>query len=498
MGSSSLWDLVRHPRLLLMMLVLGIGGSLQAGFQGSMITYTSVHVKTFINESWLERSGMPVHPESLTLFWASIVSIFSLGGLLGTMASGYFTTKFGKKKCLLGTNLIMLSGAVIMGFSKVANSFELILAGRFLCGISTSICVLLHPQYVGEISPKKLRGFANSTASIFWSLGKVLGQVMGQREFLGNASLWPLLLASHGVTALLQLLTLPFFPESPPHLFLSKGDEEGCRKAMKTLWGRGPHQVELDDLRKQQSALWSTKSVLEVMKDPALRRQLYILFLLAVTLQLTGIHTIYSYTFEVLQTVGFDDDHIPALSLGISLSELLSAVFCSVIIERFGRRILLWGGYVLMATVLAAVTLTISLQHSFSWMPYCSLALIFCFVICFGAGPAGAGASVRMEIFDQSSRSSSYVISGFLNWIGFFSIGMVFPFVVERIHQFSFLIFMGTLYVSAIVIYFILPETKGKSILEIREEFDKLNFKKKQALGSETSFAGDPVLCTKL
>uniref|UniRef100_A0A670JZH5 Major facilitator superfamily (MFS) profile domain-containing protein n=1 Tax=Podarcis muralis TaxID=64176 RepID=A0A670JZH5_PODMU len=372
-----------------------------------MITYTSVHVKTFINESWLERSGMPVHPESLTLFWASIVSIFSLGGLLGTMASGYFTTKFGKKKCLLGTNLIMLSGAVIMGFSKVANSFELILAGRFLCGISTSICVLLHPQYVGEISPKKLRGFANSTASIFWSLGKVLGQVMGQREFLGNASLWPLLLASHGVTALLQLLTLPFFPESPPHLFLSKGDEEGCRKAMKTLWGRGPHQVELDDLRKQQSALWSTKSVLEVMKDPALRRQLYILFLLAVTLQLTGIHTIYSYTFEVLQTVGFDDDHIPALSLGISLSELLSAVFCSVIIERFGRRVLLWGGYGLMATVLAAVTLTISLQHSSSWMPYCSLALIFCFVICFGAGPAGAGASVRMEIFDQSSRSSS-------------------------------------------------------------------------------------------
>ncbi|XP_062999972.1 solute carrier family 2, facilitated glucose transporter member 11-like isoform X2 [Elgaria multicarinata webbii] len=403
------------------------------------------------------------------------------------------------KRCLLGNNVLMLASAFLVGFSKVAKSFELILAGRFLCGISTGMAIPLHPQYLGEVSPKKLRGFAGSTASLFWSLGKVLGQVLGQRELLGSASLWPLLMAFSGFAALVQLLTLPFFPESPPHLFLHKGDEEGCLKAMKTLWGEGSHQAELEDLRKEQAAIQSSrsKSVLELLKEPSLRWQLYVLVLLVVSGQLSGIQAIYFYMFEVLHTAGLDNNEIPYLSLGVSLSELFSALLCSFLIERAGRRVLLWGGYGLMATVLAAITLTFSLQPWFSWMPYCSLTLIFCLVIFFGMGPAGATASVRMEIFDQSSRSSAFVISSVLNWVGVFVIGMAFPFIVESLRQFSFLVFMGVLYMAGFLTYFFLPETKEKSILEIREEFDKLNFKKKP-LVLETSHIEGRTFCTKL
>ncbi|XP_044300059.1 solute carrier family 2, facilitated glucose transporter member 11-like, partial [Varanus komodoensis] len=361
------------------------------------------------------------------------------------------------------------------------------------------MCIPLHPQYLAEVSPKKLRGFASSTASLFLSLGKVLGQVLGQREFLGNAALWPLLMAFSGLAALVQLLTLPFFPESPPHLLLDKGDEEGCLKAMRTLWGDGPHQAELEDLRKEQAATPSSRgrSVLELLREPSLRWQLYMLITVVVTMQLSGVQAIYFYMFEVLQTAGFDPSEIPYLSLGVSLSELLSAILCSFLIERVGRRVLLWGGYGLMATVLAAVTLTLSLQAWFSWMSYCSLALIFCFVICFGMGPAGATTSVRVEIFDQSSRPPSFVISSVLNWVGVFVIGIVFPFIVESLRQFSFLVFMGTLYLAGFLIYFFLPETKEKSILEIKEEFDILNFKKKKHLTSETNHAEGGTFCTK-
>lgn len=152
------------------------------------------------------------------------------------------------------------------------------------------LCVPLHHQYVGEISPKKLRGFANSTASFFWSLGKAAGQIAGQRysttdlppnsyldllylllpplllhpllsllkkpmqwtfilhvclipsrELLGSQSLWPVLMASCGIPALVQLLTLPFFPESPPYLFMHKGDQEGCKKGNWGLQVPVPH-----------------------------------------------------------------------------------------------------------------------------------------------------------------------------------------------------------------------------------------------------------------
>ncbi|KAM6423591.1 solute carrier family 2, facilitated glucose transporter member 11-like [Liasis olivaceus] len=494
------WDVIQYHRLLQIMLILGIGGSLQAGFQGSMITYASVHIKEFINETWLERFGHSVHPATLTLLWPLMVSIFGLGGLLGAMSSGCLAAKYGKKKCFLGSNMLMLAGAFLLVFSKMARSIEVILMGRFLCGISTGVCILLHPQYLGEVSPKKLRGFTNSTASVFWCLGKVLGQVMGQRELLGSETLWPLLLAFSGMTALVPLLTLPFFPESPPHLLLHKGDEEGCVKAMKTFWGEGSHQAELDDLQEERAALKSTqsKSVLELVKEPSLRWQLYMLLVLVVTTQLSGIQAIYSYTFEVLQTAGFHLESIPYLALGVSLCELLSAVLCSFIIERYGRKVLLWAGYALMGTVLAVITLALSLQPWFSWMPYCILSLIFCFVFFFGMGPAGATASVRVEIFDQSSRASAFVIGGVLNWAGVFVLGMVFPLIVENFRHFSFLIFMGALYTSGFLIYFFLPETKKKSILEIREEFDKLNFKKKQIPVLETKLTEDHEFCTKL
>ncbi|NWW89658.1 GTR5 protein, partial [Rhynochetos jubatus] len=232
------------------------------------------------------------HQDNLLFLWSITVSIFGIGGLLGSAGSRYLTVKYGKKKCLLCNNLLMIVAATIMGCSKIARSFEMILIGRFMCGVS--LCVPLHHQYVGEISPKKLRGFANSTSSFFWSLGKAVGQISGQRELLGSQSLWPVLMASCGLPALVQLVTLPFFPESPPYLFMHKGDQEACRKAIRQLWGEGHHQAEIDDIMKEKATMKNTKilSVLELMKEQAFRWQLYMIVILTATVQLCGINAV--------------------------------------------------------------------------------------------------------------------------------------------------------------------------------------------------------------
>nr|XP_060635762.1 solute carrier family 2, facilitated glucose transporter member 11-like [Anolis sagrei ordinatus] len=499
-STSSFWDAIQYRKLLQMILVLGIGGTFQAGFQVSMITFTSPHVKAFLNSTFRD----PVPPETLTFLWSLVVSIFAFGGLLGSILSGYLATKYGKKKCLLGNNLAMLAASLLLASSRWAASFELILAGRFLCGFCVGLGIPLHPQYLGEVSPKSLRGFANATASTFWSLGKVCGQVTGQREVLGSADRWPFLMAFSGLPALVQLLTLPFFPESPPDLFLCRGDEQRSREAMEAYWGAGKPwriQEEMEDLWRQKasgvtcSSAGGPRACWSLFRERSHRRQLCLLILLTAGVQLSGIQAIYSYTFEVLSAVGFQEDDIPSLSMGLSAFELLSALLCSAVIERFGRRVLLWGGYWVMATVLAGLTLTLSLQHLQPWIPYCSLGLIFGFVFSFGMGPAGATASVRMEIFDQASRPSSFVFSAVLNWVGTLVIGMVFPFIVEHFGQFCFLLLMAVLYLSGFLVYFYLPETKEKSIMEIRKEFDKINFKKEL----ETSAAPDaPAFCTKL
>nr|XP_031362129.1 solute carrier family 2, facilitated glucose transporter member 11-like [Lonchura striata domestica] len=452
--AAFLSNLVQFQGLLQMILVLGIGGSFPYGFHISVINYPSVYIRKFINETWIDRHGSPLHPETIMLLWSFIVAVYGIGGFLGSLCCGYLTTKYRKKKCQMFTNLIMLVAALFMALSKTAKSFEMVLVGRFLYGIgagmspwpascrpltccpglvSTAILeewflkqtkpgfsLNIHPQYVGEISPKKLRGFTNSTVAVFLTLGKLTGQVVGLREILGSEALWPWLLASSGLSALIQLVTLPFFPDSPSYLLIQKGNEEACRKAIRKLWGDGDYQAEIDDIMKEKGAAASTKTlrVLEVLKERSLRWQLYVLMIVMTTLQLCGINAIYFYSFEVFHTAKFEEYLIPYMSLGVGLCECLSTILCSTLIDRFGRKVLLWGGYLLMCSVLALLTMTLSLQHRFFWMHYFSVILIFLFVVFFGVGPSGATISVMVEIFSQSYRPSAFLIVGCINWMG--------------------------------------------------------------------------------
>ncbi|XP_061459074.1 solute carrier family 2, facilitated glucose transporter member 11-like [Rhineura floridana] len=483
-----------------MILVLGIGGSFPYGFHISVINYPSLHIKKFINETWLERHGSLLPQETILLLWSFIVSIYGIGGLLGSVCCGYLTTKYRKKKCQMFTNLIMLAAALFMGFSKMARSFEMILLGRFLYGIGIGFSFNIHPQYVGEISPKKLRGFTNATVAVFLTLGKVSGQVIGLGEVLGSESWWHLLLASSGLTAVMQLLSLPWFPDSPSYLLIQKGNEEAFMKAIQQLWGESDHRAEIEDLKKEKAAGIGAKSlrVREVLQSRALRWQLYLMLTVMSTLQLCGINAIYFYSFEVFRTAKFEEELVPYLALGVGLCECLASILCSSLIERFGRRLLLWGGYAAMVAVLALLTTTLTLQHRFFWMHHCSVVLIFLFVLFYGAGPSGATISVMVEIFNQTFRPSAFVIVGFVNWMGLFLLGMIFPFTMEYLGPFCFLIFMGILAASGMFIYLFLPETKGKSIMEITAEFNKLNYGKKQVLPAENNFPKETILCTRL
>ncbi|NXH36498.1 GTR5 protein, partial [Myiagra hebetior] len=231
--------------------------------------------------------------EMITLMWSFIVSIYSIGGLLGSSSAGYLSVRFGRKKAMLFANIPALLGAALMGLSRLCGSFEMIIAGRLFSGVCGGKLAFL-PVYAGEISPKKLRGFINVTSTVFLALGKTVARILGLRELLGSQSRWPMLMASCGFPALVQLVALPFFPESPPYLLMHAGDQEGCKKAIRQLWGEGQHQAEIDDIMKEKATMKNTKilSVLELVKEPAFRWQLYMIVILTATIQLCGINAV--------------------------------------------------------------------------------------------------------------------------------------------------------------------------------------------------------------
>ncbi|NXD67237.1 GTR9 protein, partial [Eolophus roseicapillus] len=191
--------------------------------------------------------------------------------------------------------------------------------------------------------------------------------------------MWNVLLSFSGLVALIQLVFLPFFPESPPYLLLQKGDKPGCLKAMKQLWGEGNYLTEFDDIMKEKAITKGTKimNVLEMLKESSMYPQLGTMLLILLSLQLCGMSA----------TANLQESIIPYVSLGVAISELISLIFCSSIIDRFGRRILLWGGYLLMALILTLLEISLLLSDQFLWMRYGSVILIFLFIIAYGLGP---------------------------------------------------------------------------------------------------------------
>ncbi|XP_030439024.1 solute carrier family 2, facilitated glucose transporter member 11-like [Gopherus evgoodei] len=465
--------------LFLTICAAGIGGTFQYGYNISIINAPTTYIQTFINETWLQRTGASLESGVILLVWSFIVSVYSLGGLTGALIAGPMAIKLGRKTSLLLNNVFVIIAAVLSGFSRMAKSFEMIMLGRFFIGINAGVSMNIQPMYLGESAPKKVRGAVTLTSASFTALGLVLGQVVGLRELLGGEESWPLLLASNVVPGLIQLITLPWLPESPRYLLIDRGDKESCIRALQKLRGNGELSSELEEMLAEQAAIKGqrAKSPWELFQNPAVRWQLISIIVLSSAMQLCGNDSMYFYASYVFQEAGIPYDTIQYVIIGTGCCELITAVTCNAIIEHAGRRLLILGGYSLMAVWAIIFMVALSQQSQISWMPYLSMACIFAYILSFGIGPAGVTGVLPTEIFDQMSRPAAYMICGSLIWSNLFTVGMAFPFIVEGLAHFCYLPFFTVCVCTALYVGFFLPETKGKTLLEISNEFNKRNFK---------------------
>ncbi|KAJ8287100.1 hypothetical protein GJAV_G00047650 [Gymnothorax javanicus] len=152
----------------------------------------------------------------------------------------------------------------------------------------------------------------------------------------------------------------------------------------------------------------------------------------------------------------------------------------------------------IMSVILGLLTVTLNLQGHFSWMPYCSMVLVFAFIF-FSSGPAGITAPLPGEIFMQSSKAAAFTIATCINWAGVFLIGILFPLAVQGMGPYSFLVFLGFCFFTGIFVWMNVPETKDRTSLEITEEFQRMHTKhQKLELGKQKDEILQTVLSTKL
>ncbi|KAL4655936.1 hypothetical protein GN956_G5493 [Arapaima gigas] len=462
-----------HGRALLLIIALGIGGSFQTGFQVTVISSPSMYIKDFINKTWEERYEQPMGQRPATFLWSSVVGFYALGGFSGALSVKLMTTRYGRKGTMMWNSVISIVAAVFMLTCKTAKSIEMVFISRLLYGFSAGLGSSTHVIYLGESCPKEVRGMVTLTAATFSSVGKFFGQLTGLGELLGREHLWHILLSSCSCFSLVQLLLLLFLPEAPRYLLIDKNNKEMCRKALQTLWGEGDYKVEIEEMLAEQAAIQRErpKSVLELLRDKSVRWQIVTVLVTSISIQFCGISVISVFSFSIFMEAGVPLDKIRYITLGLGLSEISTSVTCSLLIENKGRRALLWRAFWSMSVIMALITLTLNLKDSTNWMPYCTVCLLFLFVIFYGGGAAGVIPPFIHEIFVQSCRPAAFVLLGGLRWLGFSVIGTLFPFLLTSLKSFSFLLCASICLIAGIFFFFLIPETKGKTVLQISKEF---------------------------
>uniref|UniRef100_A0A3Q3NF49 Solute carrier family 2, facilitated glucose transporter member 5 n=1 Tax=Mastacembelus armatus TaxID=205130 RepID=A0A3Q3NF49_9TELE len=452
--------------LVLMVASAAIGGTLQYGYNLAIMNAPTTFIQTFINETFLERWDIQLENYQVTLVWTIIVSIFSLGGFAGALIAGPMTIRFGRKKCLLLNNIFLMTGALLALTSRAAKSFEMIIVSRVLVGINSGISMNVQPMYFGESAPKHLRGAISLSSAVFTAFGVVLGQVVGLREILGSEPCWQYLLASNAIPGLIQLLTLPWFPESPRYLLIDKGDKEACINALRQLRRCEVQNSELDEILQEQA---ETKGMRpskpwELFTDRSVRWQLISVMIISSAMQLCGNDSIYFYASYVFKEAGITSDKIQYVTIGTGTCEFIACI------------IKVAGSFCFELLILDILLSTYN-QDYISWMSYLSMTCIFTYILSFGMGPAGVTGILPTEIFNQTARPAAYMIAGSMMWLNLFIIGMIFPFLVSGLSEYCFVPFGAVCMLSALYVGLFLPETKGKSLSVITSEFHKLNFR---------------------
>ncbi|XP_056221431.1 solute carrier family 2, facilitated glucose transporter member 11-like [Seriola aureovittata] len=473
-----------------------IGGTFQYGYNISIINAPTSYIQGFINDTYMERWGTSLDIPQVTILWTVIVSAFSLGGLVGALLAGPMAVHFGRKNSLLLNNSFLFVGAVLVLTCRVAKSFEMIILARFLVGMNSGVSMNIQPMYFGESAPKHLRGAVAFSSAVFTAFGIFLGQVVGLTELLGTEPLWPYLLASNALPASIQLLTLPWFPESPRYLLIDRGDREACVRALGRLRGGEAPVSEMEEMlqeqQQQQSIALSSggaasaKTPWALFKDRDLLPQLRTVMAASSAMMLCGNDSFYFYASYIFLEAGIPPEKVQYVTIGTGASELTASILSNFLIERVGRRYLLVGGYSLMSCWTVVFTVALNLQsRGVAGMPYLSMACVFSYILSFGLGPAGVTGILPAEIFDQAARPAAYMVAGSLMWISLFLVGMLFPFIVNSLGDFCFLPFLAVCLVSALFLGLTLPETKDKTLAEITAEFHRKNETKNDRPGRQ-------------
>jgi len=360
--------------------------------------------------------------------------------------------------------VLYVISAVGCGFAGGVGMF---IAARFIGGIGIGISTVAAPLYISEIAPAAHRG---RLAGMF-QFNIVFGIIIAYASNavlarLGGENAWRWMLGIAAVPSLIYAVMCFGLPESPRWLIGRKGDRAAGLAVLKLIEPEKPAaelEAHADEI---QSASQSEKSVAAGFWSRRLRVPILLAFLVAFFNQLSGINAVLYFAPRIFELTGLGEKAAMLQSIGIGVTNLIFTFIGLWLIDRLGRRTLLYlgsFGYIISLGLTAWAFFT---QH-YSIVPAC----IFAFI---AAHAVGQGAVIWVfisEIFPNRHRAEGQALGSFTHWIFAALLTTFFPRMVTAFAPgYVFLFFCSMMVLQLVWVKTMVPETKGVPLEEMQRK----------------------------
>ena len=393
------------------------------------------------------------------------VAIALYGTVVGAFFGGIPSDKLGRKRTLFWIGILYLISAIGSALAPDIVSFMIF---RFIGGLGVGASSVAAPLYIAEISPPEKRGQLVALFQFNIVLGILLAYVSNYFiQGIGGQD-WRFMLGIDAIPALMFSLMVLSVPRSPRWLIVKKNDEEGASEVFAKI-GLNINQIKKEIAEIKSSIVLQTSGKQEKLFSKKFSLPVILAFLIAFFNQVSGINAIIYYAPRIFELTGSGADIALLTSAGMGLVNLIFTMLGMLLIDKFGRRSLMFVGSIGLIAALGMVSRAFYIEE-FAGVP------IFLFVfIAFFAMSQGAVIWVFIsEIFPNQVRASGQSLGSFTHWILAAVIANIFPFFVNQFGGGPIFAFFGFMMVMQLLfVWKLMPETKNQSLEALEEKLIK-------------------------
>ena len=410
-------------------------------------------------------ANAPIKELWQTSAWFHGVFIMSMalwGTVLGSLAGGIPTKRIGRKNTLIWVGVLYLVSALGSGLATDLYMFSFF---RFLGGVGVGASTVAAPTYISEISTAKSRGRLVALYQFNIVFGILIAFISNYLlDVVGGSNDWRWMLGVEALPAALYCLLILGVPNSPRWLMVERGDASGALQTLQLLHGdEGSAKAELDTIKAHQSEEEASANVFSGKYN----KSLLLAFLLAFFNQLSGINFILYYAPVILENAGFASSDSLLSSIAIGGTNLIFTFVGLYLIDRMGRKSLMYIGSVGYIISLAMVAYGFKTEAAAGF----NLFFILTFIASHAVGQGAVIWVFISEIFPNSVRAAGQAWGTGTHWVFAALITMLGEVVIEAFPGWTvFAFFAAFMVLQLLFTHFMMPETKGVSLEELQDQ----------------------------